>query len=100
MKTQMYPCMPPPSPQGDHTGMSGGFPLATQGASGQGTTSSPFTEGLCPTPGGKETPGGELGTQPTTYAVEGAPGEGASASNIGLLQSHQSDQTFRGTGQK
>lgn len=86
--------MPTPSAAGNHTGLSGGHPIADVGPGGQGLVSSPYTDGICPTPGGKETPSSELGTTPTLTDVKDGQ-SGGTASGIGLLESHQSDQTFK-----
>ena len=89
MKTELQGMCPTPSPGGNHTGQSGGADI-NQGAAGM--VSSPYSDGICPTPGGKET-AGELGTTP--YLTDVKDGQsGGSASAIGLLNSHQSDQTF------
>jgi hypothetical protein len=85
---------PTPSPGGNHTGLSGGYPL--DDALGKGLVSSPYTDGICPTPGGKETPSSELGTTPTLTDVKDAPAGQPKASDIGMLTDHQSNQTFSG----
>jgi len=86
---------PTPSPGGNHAGMSGGYPIADVGPGGQGLINSPFTGGLCSTPGGKETSSSELGTTPTLTDVKDGMGQTGPASGIGLLEQHQSDQTFK-----
>lgn len=95
MKTEFEGLCPTPTANGNHAGLSGGFPIADVGPGGPGLQNSPWTEGLCPTPGGKETSSSELGTAPNLVDVKDAPGPG-SGSDIGLVDSHQSDQTFRG----
>lgn len=86
---------PEPGTSGNHTGLSGGFPIA-DGHGDKGLINSPYDNGICPTPGGKET-SGELGTTPSLVDVKDAPsGTPSGMSGIGLLNEHQSDQTFRG----
>lgn len=87
------PACPTPSPGGNHAGLSGGADIAGSGPGGQGLVSSPYSEGICPTPGGKETPSSELGSTPFLTDVKDGQ-SGGSASSIGLIESHQSNQTF------
>lgn len=97
MKTEFTEgiCPTPSATGGSQAGLSGGFPIADVGPGGQGLHSSPYSDGICPTPGGKETPSSELGTTPSLVDVPGGPAAGSAASGIGLVDSHQSDQTFR-----
>jgi hypothetical protein len=88
---------PTPSPGGNHAGLSGGQPIM-DGHGEAGLVSSPYDNGICPTPGGKETPSSELGTTPTLVDVKDAPAGEFSGSAIGMLQEHQSDQTFDKSG--
>lgn len=82
-----------PDAMGTHTGTRGGFPM--DGTSkGAGLVNSPFTEGICPSVGPAETPSSELGTCPATTDVREGAGPGAVVGGIGLLESHQSDQTI------
>lgn len=76
-----------PSPGGNHTGLSGGYPIADAGPGGQGLVSSPYDNGICPTPGGKETSSSELGTTPTLTDVKDGQSSG-SASRIGMVDDH------------
>jgi hypothetical protein len=95
MKTEFDGLCPTPSAGGNHAGLSGGEDIANTGPGGPGLLNSPWTEGICPTPGGKETSSSELGTTPTRVDVTGGSSGG---SGIGLVDDHQSDQTFK-TGQ-
>lgn len=80
---------PTPSPGGDHQGLSGGSPIADVGPGGQGLINSPYTEGICPTPGGKETASSELGTTPTLTDVKDAPaGQPSGMSSTELIERH------------
>lgn len=90
---------PTPSPGGNHSGLSGGHDIAGTGPGGQGLINSPYTEGICPTPGGKETSSSELGTTPTLTDIKDGPaGAPSGQSGIGLLTDHQSDSTFKSSG--
>ena len=96
MKTQFEGACPTPSAAGDHQGTRGGYPLGGESVGGGGALrNSPFESPICPTPSGQETAGGELGTAPATYAVEGAPGRDGTVAP-GLITDHQSNHTFKG----
>lgn len=95
MKTEFDGVCPTPGANGNHAGLSGGFPIADVGPGGQGLINSPWTEGICPTPGGKETSSSELGTTPNLTDVKDGQAAGSGGSDIGLVDSHQSDQTFK-----
>lgn len=88
--------MSAPSPGGDHQGLSGGYPIADVGPGGKGLVSSPYDDGICPVPGGKETSSSELGTTPTLTDVKDAPsGQYSGASEIGKMTSTTPDSTFK-----
>lgn len=89
--------MNPPSPGGDHQGLSGGYPIADVGPGGQGLTNSPFSEAICSAPGGKETSSSELGTTPTLFDVKDAPaGQPSGMSNLEMIENHvDQNATFK-----
>lgn len=92
MKTEFTDAVcPTPSPGGDHAGLSGGYPI-TEGHGEKGLVSSPYADGICPVPGGKETSSSELGTTPTLTNVKDAPsGEYSGASAIGKMDNGNGD---------
>lgn len=82
---------PDPNPGGNHAGLSGGFPIA-EGHGEKGLINSPFTEGLCDAPYGKETSSDKLGTLPTLTDIKDAPsGAYSGASAIGKLDNGNGD---------
>lgn len=93
MKTQFQGACPTPDAGGNHQGTRGGYPLEGSGGGGA-LRNSPFESPVCPAPSGQETGGGELGTQPSTWAVDGAPGRDGTVAP-GLITEHQSNQTFK-----
>ena len=99
MKTEMDGICPTPGTAGNAGGLSGGYPIADSGPGGRGLINSPYSEGICPTPGGKETSSSELGTTSTLVDVKDAPSDGT-ASGIGIVDDHQSDQTFKTSQQR
>lgn len=94
MKTEFNGVCPTPSPGGNHAGLSGGEDIANAGPGGEGLKYNPFSDAICPTPGGKETSSSELGTTPTRVDIKDGQ-SGGSASAIGLIDSHESNATFR-----
>lgn len=85
-----------PSPGGNHEGLSGGFPIEDVGPGGKGLVSSPYTDGICGSVNGKETPSRELGTTPTLFNVKDAPaGQYSGASDIGKMTQTTPDSTFK-----
>lgn len=95
MKTEFEGVCPTPGPNGTHEGLSGGYPIADVGPGGPGLMNSPWTEGLCSPPSGKETSSSELGTTPTLTNVKDAPSGMPTVSGIGIVTDHQADQTFK-----
>lgn len=86
-----------PSPGGNHQGLSGGYPIADVGPGGKGLVSSPYSDGICSTPSGKETSSSELGTTPTLTDVKDAPaGQPSGMSNCDMIEKHvDGDATFK-----
>jgi hypothetical protein len=95
MKTEFDGACPTPSAGGDFQGTRGGNDVSMTPASAD-LVCSPFTQGMCPPPGGKETPSGELGTLPTITQVKDAP-ESGTIGAVGLIEDHISSSTFTGT---
>lgn len=93
MKTNFKGVVPTPAATGNHEGPRGGYPLSD--SKGAALQNSPFTQGICPTPGMAETPSREVGTQPAVYSVKDAPGRDGNIGALGLIESHQSNQTFK-----
>lgn len=86
-----------PTPAGDHQGLSGGYPIEDVGPGGKGLVSSPYTDGICNVPYGKETSSRELGTTPTLTDVKDAPaGQPSGMSNVDLIEKHvDQNATFK-----
>lgn len=86
---------PEPSPGGNHAGLSGGYPI-TEGHGEKGLINSTYQEGICPTPGGKETSSSTFGTLPTLTDVKDAPaGQVSPMSSIEQVSTHANDQMFK-----
>lgn len=86
-----------PSPAGNHQGLSGGYPIEDVGPGGKGLVSSPYDNGICDMPYGKETRSSELGTTPALTDVKDAPaGQPTGMSSVDMIEKHvDGNATFK-----